>query len=535
MAQKFTEFLKGLIFGKEAGDIPYSAETEGAIYNKNNEKMKTHIQGADRELLTNDQTQTVENKTIDATSATGNNTVSMDSDDIVYDNGVSGLTATDVKAAIDELKTGLDNQNEASEISYDNSGSGMTATNVQAAIDENDGRLDTIEGATYVNSFNSRTGAVVPAASDYDADEIDYDNATSGLTATNAQAAIDEVEGRLDTAETNISTNASGISDHLADAVDAHDASAISNVPSGNLIATDVQAALNELQTDVDTRALDVDLTNHLNDAVDAHDASAISNVPSGNLVATDVQSALNELQTDVDTRATSANLTAHTGASSGVHGVTGSVVGTTDTQDLSGKTFTDAITLEELASTPSTPAAGDKKFYAKTDGKVYTLDDSGVETEVGAGSPILVAYLKYTVASGVNGGSSNTSFTQRPINTLEGDTSFISLNSNRFTLDPGKYKLQISCTFWDTLRSQAKLVQDPAGTPVDVASGMSVGSNDTYTSSAISMIECELDLASSTTFEIQDRCTNAVANGRGLEMGFGIDEVYLTGTIIKF
>ena len=43
---------------------------------------------------------------------------------------------------------------------------------------------------------------------------------------------------------------------HLADTVDAHDASAISSVPSGNLAATDVQTALNELQTDIDTRAL---------------------------------------------------------------------------------------------------------------------------------------------------------------------------------------------------------------------------------------------------------------------------------------
>ncbi len=39
-------------------------------------------------------------------------------------------------------------------------------------------------------------------------------------------------------------------------------------------------------------------------------------------------------------------DLSSHTGASSGVHGVTGSVVGTTDTQTLSNKTFSDSITL---------------------------------------------------------------------------------------------------------------------------------------------------------------------------------------------
>lgn len=49
-----------------------------------------------------------------------------------------------------------------------------------------------------VTSVFSRQGDVVAAASDYDADQIDYDNSTSGLTATEVQSAIDEVEGRVD-------------------------------------------------------------------------------------------------------------------------------------------------------------------------------------------------------------------------------------------------------------------------------------------------------------------------------------------------
>jgi hypothetical protein len=43
------------------------------------------------------------------------------------------------------------------------------------------------------------------------ADEVVYDNATSGLAASDAQAAIDEVEGRVDAAESNISTNTTNI------------------------------------------------------------------------------------------------------------------------------------------------------------------------------------------------------------------------------------------------------------------------------------------------------------------------------------
>ena len=46
----------------------------------------------------------------------------------------------------------------------------------------------------------------------------------------------------------------SEVREHVADTADAHAASAISNTPSGNLAATTVQAALNELQSDVDGR-----------------------------------------------------------------------------------------------------------------------------------------------------------------------------------------------------------------------------------------------------------------------------------------
>jgi hypothetical protein len=84
----------------------------------------------------------------------------------------------------------------------------------------------------------------------------------------------------------------------------------ITTAASGNLAATELNAALAELQADIDTRATSTaltsvsnDLTNHLNDGTDAHDASAISVVPSGNLAASDVQAALVELQSDIDGR----------------------------------------------------------------------------------------------------------------------------------------------------------------------------------------------------------------------------------------
>lgn len=78
--------------------------------------------------------------------------------------------------------------------------------------------LATGGGGGAVSSVFGRTGAVVAATSDYDANQVDYSNSTSGLTATDVQAAIDEVEGRVDTLEAASSgawdwvsnTNASG-------------------------------------------------------------------------------------------------------------------------------------------------------------------------------------------------------------------------------------------------------------------------------------------------------------------------------------
>ena len=84
---------------------------------------------------------------------------------------------------------------------------------------------------------------------------------------TNADGEIDSsevtatelgyVSGVTSSIQTQLTTNAADILNHITDTVDAHSASAISVVPSGNLAATEVQAALEELQLDINDRALD--------------------------------------------------------------------------------------------------------------------------------------------------------------------------------------------------------------------------------------------------------------------------------------
>jgi hypothetical protein len=74
-----------------------------------------------------------------------------------------------------------------------------------------------------------------------------------------------------------------------------HPASAIVNTPAGNIAATDVQAALNELDSEKAAVAEPIAAA-HIGDTSAAHAASAISNVPAGSILSTEVQAAINEL-----------------------------------------------------------------------------------------------------------------------------------------------------------------------------------------------------------------------------------------------
>jgi len=365
---------------------------------------------------------------------------------ITYDNTLSGLTATNVQGALDEIDGNVDTNttniatntgnistnatnignnttlitdhindptdaHDASAISYDNATSGLTATDVQAAIDELEDEIDNITAP--VDSVFGRTGAVVAVAGDYDADQIDYDNTTSGLTATDVQAAIDELEDEIDnipaapvtsvngqvgvvvldaddiddslttnkfatqaqldqitTNQTDIATNASNISTNTTNIA----------TNTGNITTNTTNIATNT--SDIATNASN--LTNHINDPVDAHDASAISyNNSTSGLTATDVQAAIDELEDEID------NIPAAPVTS--VNGQTGVVVLDADDIDdsLTTNKFATQAELDQIATNQTNIATNAGNISTNTTNiatnasDITTLENRNINTTV--------------------------------------------------------------------------------------------------------------------------------------------------------
>lgn len=120
-------------------------------------------------------------------------------------------------------------------------------------------------------------------------------------------------------------TSETAVTDHIGDASGAHAASAVSFTPAGSVAATDVQAAIVEVSGDADGAQSTADT--HIADTDDAHDAAAVSFDPSGLVVITgitEVQAALAAVDAALDDRLTEAESSAAyqptTGVTSGKH-----------------------------------------------------------------------------------------------------------------------------------------------------------------------------------------------------------------------
>lgn len=129
-----------------------------------------------------------------------------------------------------------------------------------------------------VDTSSSDAGThIADTSAAHAASAVSANSTTLVGTGTDVQAVLEELDN--------------GVADHLADTSAAHAASAIST-DSTTLVGTgtDVQAVLEELDNGV---------ADHLADAADAHAGTAITYTAGGGIVATTVQAAVAELDTE--------------------------------------------------------------------------------------------------------------------------------------------------------------------------------------------------------------------------------------------
>ena len=283
MSLKKTRFIKGIILAPDSVALD-GIEGEFKVDSTTGKIQATLKDGvnpsAARELVTNSQTQTLTNKTLTSP---------------VIDTSVSG-----------------------------------SAIETDLAVSASSSKLASASAIkTYVDNV---------AAAQNEASEISYSNATSGLSATTVQAAIDEVDSNVD-----------------------------------NLVT----------------------LTGVALDSTDLGSFTGVT-IPDGS----DIKEALQALETELETKAESSDLSAHTGASTNVHGlaVGSSVVGTTDTQELTNKTLTGASieepirsdvkqdTLANLTTYAASATNGqivfatdEKKMFQVVDGELVSIGGAGI------------------------------------------------------------------------------------------------------------------------------------------------------------
>lgn len=151
--------------------------------------------------------------------------------------------------------------------------------------------FDAVEQALDDKLDSSDLGAHTGASSNVHAATAISFSPVGNVAATNVQAAIAELD--------NEKATTGSVTSHTGASSGAHAASAISVTPTGNLGSNNVQAALQELQGDIDTLTGGSSLNDHINDTSGAHAASAISFSPAGNLSSDNVQAAIQELDSE--------------------------------------------------------------------------------------------------------------------------------------------------------------------------------------------------------------------------------------------
>jgi len=159
--------------------------------------------------------------------------------------------------------------------------------------------------------------------------------------------------------------------------------------------------------------------------------------------------------------------------------------------------------------------------------------------TKIGTGDLLGVpvprtCYIKDVKSNNTGGGTfTSGSWQTRDLNTLEGDTEFVSLSSNQFTLPAGKYEIEAHAPAYQVDNNLAKLRN--ITTSSDVFIGTGTRASNANAQRSISSLRGSIEITSTQTFEIQHRCTTTQADrGFGHLMNYGVDEIYTQVKIKK-
>jgi hypothetical protein len=142
-------------------------------------------------------------------------------------------------------------------------------------------------------------------------------------------------------------------------------------------------------------------------------------------------------------------------------------------------------------------------------------------------GSSTKVAYIKDLKPSGTHGGDCVAgAYVKRDLNSISGDSTFVSIANNQIFLAPGTYRFDISAPGYLENLHKAKLVNTTSGQTVLI--GTTERSHVQYGGVSHSKIIGEVIISEASSFEIQHRCTTSrTIVGFGVASSFGEDEVY--------